>query len=67
MLPKDAVPLSVLNLRSPLRTAASQELERELTVPLIQRLTRERNVWSACRREPETPDDSCRPNIVQRE
>ena len=41
VLPKDAVPLSVLNLRSPLRAVAGQEMERELTVLLIHRLTHE--------------------------
>jgi hypothetical protein len=44
VLAKDALPLSILNLRSPLQNAANQELERELTVLLIHRLTHEPDV-----------------------
>jgi hypothetical protein len=45
VLPKDAVPISVLNLRSALRTTLDRSLEKELTVLLIHRLTREREVF----------------------
>ena len=45
VLPKDAVPISVLNLHSPLRTAESQGFERELTVLLIHRLTHEPDLF----------------------
>ncbi len=45
VLPKDAVPISILNLHSPLRTAVSQEFERELTVLLIHRLTHEPDLF----------------------
>jgi curli biogenesis system outer membrane secretion channel CsgG len=45
VLPKDAVPVSVLNLRSALRTTAAQSVENELTMLLIHRLTRQREVF----------------------
>jgi hypothetical protein len=45
VLPKDAVPISVLNLRSAVQSAAGQSIEKELTVLLIHRLTREREVF----------------------
>jgi TolB-like protein len=41
VLKQDAVPVSILNLRSALRTPESESLERELTLLLIHRLTRE--------------------------
>ena len=45
VLLKDAIPISVLNLHSALRTTPDQSLEKELTVLLIHRLTREREVF----------------------
>jgi hypothetical protein len=45
VLSREAVPLSVLNLRSSLGNAANQELERELTVLLIHRLAHERDIF----------------------
>ena len=45
VLQKDAIPVSVLNLRSTLNTRESRSLEQELTLLLIHRLTQERNVF----------------------
>lgn len=42
---KDAIPISVLNLRSALRNRESEVLERELTLLLIHRLTKEQDVF----------------------
>jgi TolB-like protein len=38
---KDAIPLSVLNLRSALRSAETERLERQLTLLVIERLSRQ--------------------------
>ncbi len=45
VLAKEAIPLSVLYLRSAVRTTVTQESEKELTQMLIHRLTREREVF----------------------
>lgn len=42
---QDAVPISVLNLRSAVRSRENEALERELTLLLIHRLTRERELF----------------------
>jgi hypothetical protein len=47
---KDAIPISVVNLRSAVRSVEAQELERQLTVLLIERLTRERELFVLERR-----------------
>ena len=45
VLAKDAVPISVLNLRSALQTSGNQSIEKELTLLLIHRLTHQREVF----------------------
>ena len=47
---KDAIPISVVNLRSAVRSVEAQELERQLTVLLIERLTREPELFVLERR-----------------
>lgn len=41
VLAKDAIPISVVNLRSALQSAAGKETERQLTLLLVERLSRE--------------------------
>lgn len=45
VLKKDAIPLSILNLRSALNTEAEHALERQLTLSLIHRLTHEPEIF----------------------
>ncbi len=47
---KDAIPISVVNLRSAVRSVEAQQLERQLTVLLIERLTREPELFVLERR-----------------
>jgi hypothetical protein len=42
---EDAVPISVVNLRSAMRTRDQEAIEREMTLLLIHRLTKERDVF----------------------
>jgi hypothetical protein len=66
VVPGQAIPLSVLNLRSALRTAESDETERELTALLLMRLSREPKIFLLERRDMQhlvtehefTPDES---------
>lgn len=51
VLVKDAVPLSVVSLRSATQSAESRELERQLTLLLIERLSRQREVFVLERRK----------------
>jgi hypothetical protein len=51
VLPKDAIPISVVNLRSALRSRAAEELERQLTLLTIERLSREQQVFVVERRQ----------------
>jgi len=53
VLLRDAVPLSVVNLRSAVRSSESEETERELTLLTIERLTRERELFVLERRRME--------------
>lgn len=53
VLAKDAVPLSVVNLSSALRSTEAQELERQLTLLSIERLTREPRLFILERRRME--------------
>jgi hypothetical protein len=48
--PGDAIPISVVSLRSALRSSRAQELERQLTALTIERLTRERELFVLERR-----------------
>ncbi len=50
VLPGDAVPISILNLRSAVASADSEALERELTLLLYNRLIREKDVFVLERR-----------------
>jgi hypothetical protein len=50
VLPKDAVPISVLNLRSAVASVQGETLERELTQLLYDRLINERNIFLLERR-----------------
>lgn len=50
VLLKDAVPISVVNLRSAVRSPESQETERQLTLLAIERLTRQRELFVLERR-----------------
>jgi hypothetical protein len=50
VLPKDAVPISILNLRSALRTSEAESLERELTGLLQYRLIQQPEVFVLERR-----------------
>jgi hypothetical protein len=45
-----AIPISVVNLRSAVKSAAAEELERQLTILSIERLTRERELFVLERR-----------------
>ena len=45
MLPKDAIPISVVNLRSAVQSAEAQETERQLKLLIIQRLSQERQFF----------------------
>ena len=45
VLVKDAVPISILNLRSAVKTVEAERLEKELTLLLIDRLSREKEVF----------------------
>lgn len=47
---RDAIPISVVNLRAAVRTAAAQETERQLTLLATERLTRERELFVLERR-----------------
>lgn len=47
---KDAIPISVVNVRSAVRTTEAEELERQLTALIIERLTRERELFVLERR-----------------
>ncbi len=51
VLQKDAIPISVVNLRSALRSREAEELERQLTLLTIERLSRERQVFVLERRQ----------------
>jgi Ca2+-binding EF-hand superfamily protein len=53
VLAKDALPISVVNLRSPLRTTEAQETELQLTALLVERLSREREIFVLERRRME--------------
>lgn len=54
VLPKDALPVSILNLRASVSSPAAMALERELTRLLYDRLAREREVFVLERRRMET-------------
>src|SRR5438128_427775 len=54
VLPKDALPISILNLRAAVNSAESAKLERELTVLLLNRLTHERELFVLERRQLDT-------------
>ena len=45
LLPKDAIPISVVNLRSAVQSADGQEAERQLKLLAIQRLSQERQFF----------------------
>ena len=45
VLAKDAIPLSIVNLRSAVRSAEAEELERQLTPLAAERLSRERELF----------------------
>jgi hypothetical protein len=45
LLPKDAIPISVVNLRSAVQSAEAQETERQLKLLAIQRLSQERQFF----------------------
>lgn len=45
VLAKDAVPISILNLRSAVKSIEAERLEKELTLLLIDRLSREKEVF----------------------
>ena len=45
LLPKDAIPISVVNLRSAVQSAEAQEAERQLKLLAIQRLSQERQFF----------------------
>ena len=45
VLPKDAVPISILNLRSATQSKEGQDLERELTLLMIRRLIHEKPLF----------------------
>ena len=51
VLEKDAIPISVVNLRSALRSREAEELERQLTLLTIERLSRERQMFVLERRQ----------------
>ncbi|EEF57910.1 CsgG/HfaB family protein [Pedosphaera parvula] len=51
VLPKDALPISVLNLRSAANSQETKKLERELTELLLNRLTHERELFVLERRK----------------
>jgi hypothetical protein len=51
VLVKDAVPVSVVNLRSAMQTKEAPELERQLTLLSIERLSRERQLFVLERRK----------------
>src|SRR4051812_30069369 len=50
VLAKDAIPISILNLRSALQSAESREAERQLTLLAIERLSREPRLFVLERR-----------------
>ncbi|MDB6016425.1 MAG: Calcium-binding EF-hand-containing protein [Pedosphaera sp.] len=50
VLPKDAVPISILNLRSAVQSPQGEALERELTLLLHNRLVREKHLFVLERR-----------------
>ncbi|MEO7298747.1 MAG: CsgG/HfaB family protein [Verrucomicrobiota bacterium] len=50
VLAKDAVPISILNLRSAASSSEASQLERELTLLLVNRLMREREIFVLERR-----------------
>ncbi len=50
VLAKDAVPISVVNLRSAIQSSESRETERQLTLLAIERLSRERRLFVLERR-----------------
>src|ERR1017187_9712453 len=45
LLPKDAIPISVVNLRSAVQSTEGQEAERQLKLLTIQRLSQERQIF----------------------
>jgi hypothetical protein len=47
VLAKEAVPISILNLRSAVKSAQAERLEKELTLLLINRLSREKEIFRA--------------------
>ena len=51
---KDAIPISVVNLRSAVRSPDAQEAERQLTTLAIERLTRQRELFVLERRQMES-------------
>ena len=53
VLKQDAVPISVLNLRSTIRSPEAEQTERELTLLLINRLTHQPNLFVLERRRME--------------
>ncbi len=53
VLAKDAIPISVVNLRSATESAQGRETERQLTLLTIERLARERNLFVLERRRME--------------
>jgi hypothetical protein len=50
VLAKDAIPISILNLRSAIQSAESREAERQLTILAIERLSREPRLFVLERR-----------------
>ena len=50
VLAKEAIPISILNLRSTIQSAASREAERQLTILAIERLSREPRLFVLERR-----------------
>ncbi len=54
VLVKNAIPISIVNLRSALRSREAQELERQLTLLTIERLSRERELFVLERRRMES-------------
>lgn len=63
----DAIPISIVNLRSPIQSSAARETERQLTLLTIERLSREpqlfvlerrRMQWLAAEKTLKTLDDS---------
>ncbi len=65
VLVKDAIPISMINLRAAQRSATSQETERELTLLTIERLARERELFVLERRRMDLLSEEARLNGLE--